>query len=124
MPKLGSLSGVWGGKYWYPAYHLTLVPFSAWLTSNETIISGTSLEPNALSIDGPEEISGEIEGRVESDRVSFCKTFPGLLHSPVFYQGRISDDRNQIIGEWKLHDGGFISGDFEMSRMHVVGFTR
>lgn len=118
-----TVSGIWGGRYWYSESPDTPIPFSAWLAITGSFLNGTTLESNTIVQDGPGELEAEIDGTLQSDLISFCKTYQSDHQPPVFYFGILSVDRTRICGEWHLNNGGFLSGDFEMSRIATLSFT-
>ena len=122
MASLEKISGLWGGRYWYPDSDEP-VPFSAWLTVTDFTLFGTTLEPNTITFEGPEELTAELTGEVQLSHVTFQKTYPDVDQPPVYYDGVVSRDRNKISGEWYLNDDGFYSGEFEMTRLLANNFA-
>ena len=70
------------------------VRFSAWLTESNSVLSGTTLEPNTITDGGPDELSSELSGSNRGNEVLFLKTYLEISEPPIFYSGELNADRN------------------------------
>ncbi len=118
-PAEGDLTGVWEGRYSYPAGIKTPESaFTAVLFDGGGRLSGTIHETMRL---GTHEIPAcaFLEGAVAGNAVTFLKTYDGTggqSHS-VSYDGTLSADGGEIEGSWRIHaDFGVMTGRFLMIR--------
>ena len=112
-----NISGLWLGRYAYPAGQGPSTPFLARIEDAGGALSGTIVEPNLI---GPSSDSLEavISGSREGSAVDFTKLYDGASDAAhaVDYVGRVSADGNTITGVWSLEQ---IDGSFEMHREAV-----
>jgi hypothetical protein len=115
-----SLTGVWHGLYTYCSHpHLPESHFICVLIDNGGRLSGSIHETMNRLRDTPVEAFAFVDGAHCGNHVTFLMTYDGTggqTHG-VSYAGTISDDREEIEGEWRI-DGryGTFSGNFLMIR--------
>jgi|SRR5215217_4594341 len=117
MAKKIDLSGLWLGRYSYPAGAGPTTAFMARLVDAGGSLSGEIVEPNLIGL-GSESLEAFIRGSRHGRAVDFTKTYDGAsdcAHS-IDYVGRLSGDGNTISGVWSM-DG--LDGTFEMYREAV-----
>ena len=111
------ISGLWLGRYAYPAGQGPSTPFLARIEDAGGALSGTIIEPNMI---GPSSDSLEavISGSRVEHAVDFTKLYDGASDAAhaVDYVGRVSADGNTITGVWSLEQ---FDGSFEMHREAV-----
>lgn len=107
------LTGLWHGLYSYPA-HLRPVFFIATLISHGAGFSGRTEETVPGAAGAPLTLGAALAGQEGGGLVEFVKTYEGAWRHSVAYSGRLSPDRAEIEGTWRL-PGGW-SGRFLMMR--------
>lgn len=115
-----SLTGLWSGLYSYPA-HLRPVFFVATLISHGAGFSGLVQEA-AKSLPGTRvSVAASLQGTQALGRVEFTKTYDGTggWRHAVLYSGRLSADRTEIEGRWRIP--GSWEGRFLMVRGEGAG---
>jgi hypothetical protein len=123
-----SLTGLWSGLYSYPA-HLRPVFFVATLISHGTGFSGLVQEAPESVPGTPVSVGASLQGMQVLGRVEFTKTYDGTggWRHAVLYAGRLSADRTEIEGLWRIPGswgGRFLmmrgerSGEAEMRRAY------
>jgi hypothetical protein len=112
-----NLSGLWMGRYAYPARSGPTTPFLARIEDEAGALSGTIIEPNTI---GPSSDSLEamLSGSRTGHAVDFTKVYDGASDAAhaVDYVGQVSADGNTISGVWSLEQW---DGTFEMYREAV-----
>ena len=125
-------AGIWSGRYWYlhiqPENGL-IVPFSAFISETDGMLSGTTLEPNSFVENGMMELSAALSGMREDGIVEFVKVYdsaPDVHDMPIIYEGEMDSDGMRIFGGWTLEsDDGAFAGGFELVRAsHASSMTR
>lgn len=118
MPE--SITGTWNGTYsypdemgWEPCY------FTARLVQTGANFLGSITEEVADDLAMLTRQAAFVEGTVRDFAVSFVKTYDGgggWLHS-VTYDGQLSEQGDEIHGEWRIiEDGQIFAGAFIMLR--------
>lgn len=104
MTEDASLTGLWHGLYHYPAL-LAPVFFTATVISHGAAFSGSTTEvATGVRDRQARRVSAALSGRVGEGSVSFTKTYDGTggWRHAVAYDGRLSTDRTEIEGTWRL----------------------
>ena len=123
-----SLTGVWHGLYTYTSHpHMPESHFICVLIDNDGRLSGTIHEEINYRHSVPREAYALIDGAHCRGHITFLKTYDGtsgLTHS-VSYAGDLSDDHDEIEGQWRI-DGrhGASSGQFLMIRKRRRNFPQ
>jgi hypothetical protein len=108
------LTGTWHGHYMYPAAR-DPVPFTANLIDREGQIGGSVTETATSRRIAGTRLYATIAGHYSGATVVFTKTYEANEggYTEVAYEGRLSADRLEIAGVWRLVDW---SGRFVMRR--------
>ncbi len=115
-----SLTGLWSGLYSYPA-RLRPVFFLATLVSHGAGFTGLVQEA-AESLPGTRvSVAASLQGTHALGQVEFTKTYDGRggWRHAVLYAGRLSADRTEIEGRWRIP--GSWAGRFLMVRGERAG---
>lgn len=110
------LTGVWDGRYDYPR-RLSAVPFTAVLLETGAALTGTIHEQPPDGPSAGQTLNATIQGEHLGSRVQFTKAYdlaPRRHRRPIFYEGVLSADGNEIEGTWSIP--GNWSGKFLMIR--------
>ena len=112
-----NVSGLWLGRFSYPAGQGLTTPFLARLEDDAGSLSGTIIEPNTVGRSS-DELEAVIRGSRQGEAVDFTKLYDGASDAAhaVDYVGRVSADGNSIVGVWSLAE---LDGPFEMHREAV-----
>ena len=108
-----SMTGLWHGLYSYPA-RLRPVFFVATLISHGSGFSGRTQEAAVGANGTPVSLGAVLAGQTTGGLVEFTKTYEGGWQHAVLYAGRLSADRLEIEGAWRIP--GVWSGRFLMRR--------
>lgn len=111
-----SLTGVWQGRYAYPA-KLAPVEFVATLIEAGSLISGTTHEPGASIRSKGAMAYAMVSGHRGENHVTFVKTYEDGGEDgrePIEYDGTINADATEITGNWIIF--GVWGGTFQMVR--------
>ena len=115
-----NLSGRWHGFYNMP-FEGPPTPFEAELFDTGGLLSGETSEEG----DSPDcyglILHAVIEGRRDTDRVSFTKRYDYLPRADyaILYEGRLAAGDDEIEGRWTIP--GVWSGTFMMVRHREAG---
>lgn len=114
-PMDSSLTGLWSGLYSYPV-QLRPVFFVASLISHGAGFSGLVQEAPESVPGTPVSVAASLHGTQALGRVEFTKTYDGTggWRHAVLYAGRLSADRTEIEGRWRIP--GSWGGRFLMVR--------
>jgi len=117
----GLLTGVWEGKYEYPAdTGQNPVTFTLVLIQDGGRVTGMIREPNTFGQQPDPWLHATFDGRYSSRELSFTKTYDGTAGAShdVEYKGQISADGDSVErGTWTIP--GSISGTFTLKRKTV-----
>ncbi|MEM6410035.1 MAG: hypothetical protein AAF683_00705 [Pseudomonadota bacterium] len=119
MAKSSDMNGIWSGMYNYNDIDMT-VKFTAWLDDQNSVIGGTTMEPNTFAPEGPDDLMAIIEGARAGLDVAFQKTYEassGVVQTPVFYEGEVDPDFKEVRGVWRFEAPERTSGEFRLIRM-------
>lgn len=117
------LTGVWDGQYSYPR-SLSPVHFTAVILETGVVIAGTIHEQPPDGPSAGQTLNAMIQGEHLGSAVQFTKTYdaaPRGHRRPIFYEGVLSADGNEIEGTWAVP--GNWSGKFLMIRSGRHGAT-
>lgn len=104
MTEDASLTGLWHGLYHYPAL-LAPVFFTATVISHGSSFSGSTTERATGMWDRrARTVSASLSGQAGGGAVTFVKTYDGTggWRHAVAYEGRLSGDRTEIEGTWRV----------------------
>lgn len=110
------VSGVWSGRFWFDSEKCEAVPFSAWLTSTDGRMTGSTLEPSSCVSEAPGELDASIRGHQDGHEIVFLKTYHGLKREPIYCEGELVDNGVRIVGRWYFGWPDEETGAFEMLR--------
>jgi hypothetical protein len=111
-----SLTGVWNGRYSYPAA-LPPVSFVATLIETKNYITGSTHEASSAVGAGGAMAFATLDGARGGSRITFTKTYENLpadSNRAVHYAGTLNADGTEISGNWNIP--GNWSGNFVMIR--------
>lgn len=117
------LTGVWDGQYSYPRW-LSPVHFTAVILETGAVITGTIHEQPPDGPSAGQILNASVQGEHLGSAVQFTKTYdaaPRGHRRPIFYEGMLSADGNEIEGKWTVP--GSWSGKFLMIRSGRPGAT-
>ena len=124
------MKGKWIGEYWFtekaPDNLLNRkTNFEAQIDSIENSKFSGWVKDDLSS--GGTKGKGTIDGKIKGNKVKFVKQMPILTliigndekieenkpHKPIYYQGTINLEKNEITGTWRFKQGfGFLKGGF------------
>ena len=109
------LTGQWQGQYSYYR-NKAPVPFSARLTENDSWLDGLIEEVGTAGDAKGKPIAATLQGRRTGRSVTWIKIYHGSfrLYDSVQYRGDVSEDGQEIEGQWVIH--GNSRGRFLMMR--------
>lgn len=109
------LTGEWDGVFNYPS-NLPPRGFRATLQDHAGALTEETIEENDPGVEGDRTLIALLDGRRESERVSFVKHYDTLAraHYAVHYEGQVSAEGEEITGRWTVP--GVWSGTFLMVR--------
>lgn len=111
-----SLTGVWNGRYSYPAM-LPPVSFVATLIETKRYLTGSTHEAgSAIRVSGAMAFA-TLDGARDGNHIAFTKTYESLPadnNHVVHYAGSLNADGTEISGKWNIP--GHWSGNFVMIR--------
>jgi hypothetical protein len=113
-----NVTGTWEGKYAYMASSQRReVPFRLELSMRGTSLTGRIIEPNTFEKPSSDELTANVVGIVEGQRLRFVKTYDGKggqTHS-VYYEAMLDAGSPMTMrGNWIINDRW--SGGFEAVR--------
>ncbi|TFI60248.1 hypothetical protein E2493_00610 [Sphingomonas parva] len=112
-----NLSGLWMGRFAYPAGAGPTTPFLARIEDDGGALSGTIIEPNTMGLSS-DSLEAVLRGSRTGTVIDFIKVYDGASDAAhaVDYVGRVSGDGNTVSGVWSLVQ---LDGTFEMHREAV-----
>ena len=110
---------VWTGQYWLKDRDRESVPFSVWLNVKDGKLTGSTLEPNAFALIQDEELDATIRGHINDEEVVFLKSYRSFEHDPVYFEGELSENGQEVVGKWYFGWPNEWSGPFEMKLSQV-----
>ncbi len=109
-----SVSGFWGGIYFYPENVSEPVNFDAEFMQAAEMLSGNITETNTIDPDGGVLLASVIDGEITGSEIRFTKRYTnGSEKHDVRYVGTLSQDSNEISGQWSILT---FTGTFVMTR--------
>lgn len=120
-----NLTGVWHGLYSYPSgSRMPENSFVATLISSGSLLSGTIHEIMRHHDGSESPANAVVTGTCDDQDVHFLKSYDGTgnVRHNVAYAGRLSSDRLEIEGIWRIHHPiRVFSGRFLMIRKRGGG---
>ena len=108
-----SLTGVWQGRYSYPA-QMEPVEFVATLIESGAHLSGMTREPGGAVGVSSGPALGLLSGERNGSHVLFTKTYENGHDHQIEYDGLVNAEGTEISGNWIIF--GVWGGSFQMMR--------